>query len=408
MKYNRLATDTNWQASLALTAFLVIFPGAFIYHSLLGLGFINPFLGGYFTNIILAFSLPLFLAYISQTIRNGGFIPKIDFFFLLFISYFSCVIFLNYINSSNYLIVRSHLISVLQFVVIFAVFKMIDVNKSTTKNYTFISFLLMSFIVFYNSSDGLFNLKKIHSGQNTEMIATYQSFSMVYMLNLFILIVLIKNGFYRFFLYIISIFVLYLNGSRSEFVAIVVVAPVVEFYYSRYKLFLSFAFLSICSFFVLGFNLIVKIIPNNRILLLFSPSTDASVLERKRLASLAYETIAQNPILGDYASYQEGSYIHNIFSAWVDLGLFGFIFLLFLLIIPFLRLLFAGLVRKEKSDALLLAGCLTGITILLLFVAKSFTYQLIPAALGAYSGYCCGKFKSVSIKSGGEVATSVR
>jgi hypothetical protein len=101
----------------------------------------------------------------------------------------------------------------------------------------------------------------------------------------------------------------------------------------------------------------------------------------------ARQTIAAHPILGDYASYAPGYYSHNVLSAWVDLGLFGFLYVLAITIVPavpmFLKEFFAGRRRPEFILGFSLACC----TVLLLISSHYFTDMLIGATLGVYSQY---------------------
>ena len=52
--------------------------------------------------------------------------------------------------------------------------------------------------------------------------------------------------------------------------------------------------------------------------------------------NVAIESIKSNFFLGDYGSYVSnlgiGMYSHNLLSAWVDLGLFGFVFYILILV----------------------------------------------------------------------------
>ena len=383
----------SWELSLVRIAFVLTFPGFFLYHTLLGIGFISPFLDGYLTNVLLLFLAPMLICYLSIYFKHSGFLTIIDIVYFVFIVYFLFIVLLNAAYGADIEIVRGHIIAVIQFFVIYLMFKMLDIDNNNFKVVTFLNFLIMSLIIFYFSSDGLFNLKSTGSVVNSEMVATYQSFGMVYFLNFLILIILTRSIGIRFILYLVSVAALYLNNARSEFVALIVLIPVIELYFTRHRILFTIFLSSIIAFLISGFGLILSYIPHNRTLLLLDLQLDVSALERKRLSALGYETIFQHPIFGDYASYSYGDYIHNIFSAWVDLGLFGFVFLLLLLIIPFLNIVYDCFLKNKKSSLLLFSGCLISVTILLLFEAKYFTYQLVPASIGVYSSYLFNKSK---------------
>jgi hypothetical protein len=85
----------------------------------------------------------------------------------------------------------------------------------------------------------------------------------------------------------------------------------------------------------------------------------------------------------------QGLYAHNIFSAWVDLGFVGFVWLLLMLLIPFCVLAARAWGSRPDDDLpdLMLTLVLLAVTLLLLFTAKEFTYMLTGAALGRYARY---------------------
>jgi hypothetical protein len=132
---------------------------------------------------------------------------------------------------------------------------------------------------------------------------------------------------------------------------------------------------------------IIATLPDNRILELLDLSQSTSANKRHHLTVYAKHTIAAHPLLGDYASYALGYYSHNVLSAWVDLGLFGFVYLLAITALPavpmFFKEYFAGRRRPEFIHGFALA-C---VTVLLLISSHYFTDMLIGATLGAYVQY---------------------
>jgi O-antigen ligase len=101
----------------------------------------------------------------------------------------------------------------------------------------------------------------------------------------------------------------------------------------------------------------------------------------------ALETIAKYPLQGSYASYEPGSYAHNILSAWVDLGLFGFLALVALLLWPLQRLLVQCFLRRNMGQDVELPLCLCCTTVLLLLGSHHYHDMLIAATLGSYELY---------------------
>jgi O-antigen ligase len=101
----------------------------------------------------------------------------------------------------------------------------------------------------------------------------------------------------------------------------------------------------------------------------------------------ALHTIRAHPWLGDYASYAPGFYSHNVLSAWVDLGLFGIVYLMALMVVPaaimFGREYFAG----RRNGLFLLGFVFACVDLLLLIESHYFADMLVGATLGACSSY---------------------
>jgi hypothetical protein len=136
---------------------------------------------------------------------------------------------------------------------------------------------------------------------------------------------------------------------------------------------------------------VVDMLPNNRTVQLFDLSHSSSAVAREHLASNAWRTITENPIFGDFASYPDGHYAHNILCAWVDFGLPGFLLFAGLLLWPAFRLFADGYFRKARSSDFVLACAFTCITILWALTAKNVPDMSVGAALGAYAKYRYGK-----------------
>lgn len=120
-----------------------------------------------------------------------------------------------------------------------------------------------------------------------------------------------------------------------------------------------------------------------------------SEILRKYFTANALHSIYENPIMGDYGSYLAktgvGTESHNLLSAWVDLGMFGFLYLSIILLRPAWHLFYYGYFLKVKTCEFLFAGILISSTLMLLIISKNFTYMGIGAALGAYANYRSGK-----------------
>jgi hypothetical protein len=140
-----------------------------------------------------------------------------------------------------------------------------------------------------------------------------------------------------------------------------------------------------------GLDEITNMLPENRILQLLDLSHSTSAVARQHLSQNALRTISENPVFGDFASYPDGHYAHNVLCAWVDFGLFGVVFFMSLLIWPAVWLFFNGFFAKTKSAYFVIAWSLICIAILWVLTAKNVPDMSVGAAMGAFARYKYGK-----------------
>jgi hypothetical protein len=371
---------------IAHVAFLLLFPGFFFYQTLLGLGLINSVLGGYFSEIIVIVIVPLLITY-GKKLKGYRLTSRVDLYFAIFILYFLAIIAANFLSGANITTILNHLRAIGYYVALFIIFKTINLEHRLFKLLLIFSLIAMAGIIFNYSVEGTFYLAPQHLGQDSDNVATYQGFSRSYFITLIVVVSFIKRPHYRAIIYCLAGPALYVNGARSEFVAMLFMLPIIEIYRSKHKLHALAVIVAIVAIAAMNFDSIVSVLPSNRMLELLDLSQSTSANARHELNNQAVVTIEANPILGDYASYPPGDYAHNVLSAWVDLGLFGFIFLLALLIVPAVLLIPQGLFGMTISNEYLLAFCLLSVTIFLLFTSHNFTDMTTGAALGAYSNY---------------------
>ena len=239
-----------------------------------------------------------------------------------------------------------------------------------------ISIVVFSSVAFYGSSFS------IELNMDSDRQMDYQGMAFAY------LVISLgalhgAGGIMRILLYLLSVPVLFFIGARAEFVAFFLIVGVIEYFLTKSKalffLQLTSALLLIAAAAVLTQN----IAENNRIFNLLDIEQDESAIERADLSRDAMRTIQRNPVIGDYGSYAPGKYAHNLLSAWVDLGLLGFALLNLMFVAALLDMYYK---RRKRNWGELLAPSLAMLvaTYFLMMLAKSYTYQLIPIALGTY------------------------
>jgi hypothetical protein len=265
--------------------------------------------------------------------------------------------------------------------------------------------LVMSVIVFYFSDQGVFYLRSQNETDENEALASYQGFARSLFVTVIVVLPFLKKNIIGIALICVGIFALYINGARSELVATIFSVALFMLISSKYK-FATFGvglvLLGLVAFYS---NYLIELLPNNRSLQLLDATGSTSWTTRQGFLLSALDTISKNPILGSYGSYARsgniGTYAHNIISAWVDLGVAGFLILIYSLLYPTIILSGRIFSTRKKSEEMLLVFVLIVSTAFLLVVAKSFTYMLTGAALGAYARFGSSNFHSKSSESAG-------
>lgn len=375
------------QKRLVQCAFLLLFPGFFFYQTLLGLGLIRAYLGGYFSVVALVLAVPLGLVYFFAVKRHRQFISRFDLVHVLFLGYLLLLVAIHFAAGANGMIVQRYVQSVIFFIEMYIIFRLIDFNDRKFVLLATGTLLAMSLITVHFSIDGFFYLQALNDTKDPGSLATYQGFARSYVYTFLIVVAVTRRVSARLVLYALAIATLFLNGARTEFSGVLVLVPLLEFYHTRHKLYLTLPFVFLLIQFAANAGAIAALLPDNRILQLLDLSHSSSAVARDHLTHNAWQTITQNPFFGDFASYPDGHYAHNILAAWVDFGLVGFLAFVAILGCAAFRLLTDGFFLKERSNEFVLAFSFICVTILWSLVAKSAPDMSVGAALGAYSQY---------------------
>lgn len=367
---------------LSALLMLVLFCGTFFYHTALGLGHIPPFLGGYATLVGGAVSVPLTLIIISEIVRTGR-IHLIDAAFISFIIMFSAIVGYHFLIGEHLDNVRDHSLQIVNITACYLIFRRIRISSEDFKYTIIIATLLMSATIIGLSNGGRFYIKE--TAANPEIVANYQVFAIAYMCPLIVSIAKIHTLKYRAIMFAIGFICLYVNSSRSEFVQFALFYVAFEMCRSKYRSISPMATAALGAMAIAALLTFNADSANNRIANLLNLSEDKSSNVRDELTASGLEKTLDNPVFGDYGNYEKGYYIHNILSAWQDLGIFGFLIFCGLLFIPLLSLSISVFAHGDRTRRTAAAFAFLSSTIVVLVFGKFFTYQLVGAAVGLYA-----------------------
>jgi hypothetical protein len=369
----------------AAVAFFVVFPAFICYQIMAISGRIAPALGGYFTAGATV-ALPLLLLGLKRhrlpLIRGSSFVALA---FASFLILFAVRVLAGEQAGADEEITSSHWAYIFKFVVLFLLARLVDGQAHGFHRNATIAVLAIAALVAVEGSGGEFLQASILQGLYAGFLLDYQGMAYAYIVMLAYCVPSLTVG-WRFAIYVISFGALFLIGARSEFVGFVLLMAVVEYCKARSRLAFSMKVLVLLAMLAGLYFQFRSEFADNRIFAILEMSSDQSVIERAELHDAAVNTIVERPLTGDYASYKPGSYAHDILSAWVDLGLIGFLLLVICIVGPLLAL--QRRFRLDSRDDLYvqtLAVCL--INALMVFFAKNYTYQMIPIAVGLYCRY---------------------
>lgn len=366
----------------AFVFFIFLFPGAFFYHAAVGLDYIPPVLKGYVSIVGLVGSL-LLIAFKALGFVRGNPIEKNHIWFFIFIINFSLVSFYNFSIGAHSSNAKINLLLALNLLACYLVFSNIDSVGKGFKYFVVIAGAAMSAIIFFFSENGVFDVSS--QSPNAPLVANYQTFALAYLPVMIVAIAKSTNRLWRYALFLVAVYCLYFNGARSEFLAMLIFFAVFEVSISNKR---AIEVLRVTVFTVAAIASIFIVIPQgveNRTSRLVNLSEDNSSNVRRDIFQEGIDKISKSPLLGDYGNYEQGLYIHNVFSAWQDLGLFGFLYFCLIMAIPLFYFSRDSLIRQNTSKETALCLGMLVATSILLICAKYFAYPLVAITLGIIS-----------------------
>ena len=363
---------------------------------MLSLEIIPPFLGGYFS-VVAALLFPLLLA--SFIYINKTKFVDIDVAFIAIAILIISISFFNYAlgiprNFSGDILVFS-LSGLLYNLVTYFLARTISIDSRLFTYLTIGSLGLMSLIIFYNIDDltGIFYAGAHFGETEPEFAATYQAFARSLVVVGLLSIALLKSKMQAFVVFLLTLCALFYNGARTEF-ALFFVTYISLLVFMSTRVLTSFVVLmllmAVVMIFVMNLDTLVAMLPENRMMQLLDIDSASSVQSRNIIKQFAWESIANNPVLGDYGGYTEykgsiGDYSHNLLSAWVNLGLVGFCLYIIVILVVMNGIVKVFIKMNPKTTEELIMFVFSLFTILALFFSKDYTYMFFGLMVGFYS-----------------------
>ncbi len=365
--------------------FYLLLPGFFIYHSLVGMGLLPAFLGGYSTVMSALLLLPLSLVYAHHLLAAREHRLAFDAIYLCFIVYYANVLMVQYSVGVHGNAVPEQFGIVFQFLTLFMLSRLAPLGEPGFQRWLLAFLVLMTAVIGFNADEGTFIVAALELLQANDKLANYQAYAFVYSVVMLYVAAPLKLRWQRMLVYLICIPTLFLNGARTEFIGVLLLVCLIEFLESKHKVLTLLVMTALIGIGIASLPLLADLYPESRTVLLFLDySDDISANERAQMLTHGWRSIVASPWLGSFQSHAIGEHIHNALSAWVDLGLLGFVVFAALIAVPAVDLF---LLQRPNflNPTYRLAFSMVFLTVLFSITAKHYTHQLFPLALGIYS-----------------------
>jgi hypothetical protein len=313
--------------------FILLFPGFALYHDLVGRSLIPRFLGGFFSWVALGLLVVLLWPGLKRLLSKSLLSEPFARIVLSLLFYLGSVLLLNFATGEtegDQAAVYQAAKVLMLWIALILTGMMLPMRAAWLRKIMWMACTAAVIgLAIYVASTGQ-PMYYARSFAQIDGIATYQGYARSALVVLFFLAACARPGWQVLFVSLSGSFVLFVLGARSEFFAFLMILPI-------YQLLLcvrSTRLLVIFSLFVASLSIAIMSywdwLIQSRQLQVLNLEGASSWIARMAALERALSMIAANPILGDFGAHvtetgSTGRYAHNIFSAWVSYGLFGFI-----------------------------------------------------------------------------------
>jgi O-antigen ligase len=265
--------------------------------------------------------------------------------------------------------------------------KYFNYDNEKARRVLLVTFLLIAVLFFLNVRDGIFSL--LNSG--IEGSVTYQGYARSIVAVSLILIASYRSALVTIALTSFSIVILIIVGSRSELI-LYIGTLAVTYYFIKSSSIAGVSLVTLLSLvaliiFGLNSNNILASLENTRLYDFIENGVfgSSSGQARLELVRAGWANIVDNPVFGRYGIYVKhggsiGAYPHNLLSAWLNLGIIGF---LGYLSVTFAVLFKALRVARNHINSYSLLALFFAIFIFLAFLtSKDYLFMFFGLSVG--------------------------
>lgn len=382
-------------SKIAALSFFLLFPGFLLYHQLLAMELLQPFIRGLYGPVSLA-SLLAFLVLLPW--RRDWLRPwakeRYVLYVLVFLLYtivWTVAHYLSMASENIQLATPQSLRTIVFWACLFLTGLLLPLESKALKWMFFVVFLLaFLFLLHFSISVGTLTFRaNWFYGQWGNDVATHQGYSRSALVILLFLLAVFPGIKVRIGLILGGAFVLFMLASRADFSAFLVVCLALSVIFGikkpLYFLVAPIFFLVLSGMFLVATNVDdrMTMLRLTRQLEIFDLHEATSWINRMKLQEIALEQIAAHPLTGQFGGHvtaagHTGKYAHNALSAWVSYGFFGFFMYLGLIVVAFGVSAHRFLLKGQEAPVWIFAFLLNLLCLLSVVAARS-VYWPLPA-----------------------------
>lgn len=389
------SASVNVLSKIAAISFFLLFPGFLIYHQLLAMELLQPFIRGLFGPVSLA-SLLAFLVLLpwNRDWLRACLKERYVLYVLIFLFYtlvWTVAHYLIQAGENRRLATPQSLQTIVFWACLFLTGLLLPLESKALKRMFFVVFLLtLLFLLHFSISAGQLTFRaNWFYGQWGDDVATHQGYSRSVLVILLFLLAVCAGIKVRIGLILSGAFVLFMLASRADFSAFLVVCLALSVIFGikkpAYFLVAPIFFLVLSGMFLVATNVDdrMTMLHLTRQLEIFDLHEATSWINRMKLQEIALEQIAAHPLTGQFGGHvtaagHTGKYAHNALSAWVSYGFFGFFIYLGLIVVAFGVSAHRFILKGQDAPVWVFAFLLNLLCLLLVMAARS-VYWPLPA-----------------------------
>jgi hypothetical protein len=394
----------NISEKIATLAVFCIFSGYFFYHYLVAAIGLPRFLSGYYSPLISFFTL---IILIVQSFRPSLIFTKSDrwIYLVLLLMLILSIIYFVFGNSlqsrQDYAVYMTQ--SIWTFFGTYLIIRNANLKSEILiKSVSMLLLIQISIIIYFGLIDGNFRLSSMTDNKDLN-VSGYQQIAAVLLFQFGLVMSAVKKN-AKAAIFLIGLLALFYNGARSEFMAFLLsgMVLVILSFKRKYAALAYGLVLLIIGLYIAQYMRLAE--SGARTMSALDIFNESSYIARIQMSDNAIQCISETPFLGCYGDdllLGEGSYSHNILSAWQTYGAAVFVMWL-MLFIGKIRSIFAYMRDKYVSSGQLnniseLAIYYLIIALFMMIFSKSFLDSVFAISLSIMAQHENSLYKDKAI-----------